>query len=275
MRIPIVVTVVAALALAGCEKEQDAAEGSVVEPTGEEPAAPADERDPAESAEAEEPEEPEDDESPEEDENPEDEGEDRAEDAHPIWPDVDLAQELRLIQGTWKVRPSLGGKAEETWVVDGDQVTITGPDGAESLGKLAFPKPGEVAVKIGSTTSKYAYARDGEDVWIGLGTGGVRLGDHFYVGEDRGVVVMDGGRCHYHDEKRGFGGSELRFEEPVEVKCSYQEGKTKAVVHYETPVFMKDDEREEHQAQVAGRAILNDQLRADHRAERVEDDPGP
>ncbi|MGM0575186.1 MAG: hypothetical protein ACQEXJ_05600 [Myxococcota bacterium] len=194
----------------------------------------------------------------------------KAEEAHPVWPDVDLEAELERLQGTWHVRATFGAKEDSTWKIEGDKLEITDPEGETTLAKIVMLQPGEIGVKTGGSTTYHAYARSGDDVWIGLGTGGAKTDDAFYVGEDRGVVVFDGESCRYYKEKMGFGGGDRAFEEPVDVECEVQEGGDKAVLHYQTPVFMKDDQFEDHQVMVVGDALLNEQLRKEHRARRPE-----
>lgn len=178
---------------------------------------------------------------------------------HPIWGSYDLAAELKKLEGKWSVRSSIS-KDRDTWEIKGDKVTITKADGSTQLAKLIMGKPGEIAVKQDGTTSYYGYARNGDDVYIGLGRSGIKVGDTYYVRADRGLVVYDGKACKYHKEKMSFGKEQKEFEAPKDVKCELQTGGDKAVLHYQTPKFMKEGEFEDNQIPVVGEALINEQL---------------
>ncbi|MEZ4431646.1 MAG: hypothetical protein R3F65_04475 [bacterium] len=123
--------------------------------------------------------------------------------------------------------------------------------------------PGQLGVKTGDMTSYYAFARDGDKLWIGLGDGGVKAGDRYYIGADRGLVVYDGTTCRYHGKKLGFGGP-TAFDAPVDVKCELQTAADQTVLHYQVPRFMKDGEFDDQQIRVVGAALLDDQLQSEH-----------
>ncbi len=182
---------------------------------------------------------------------------------HPLWPGVDLAAELKGLEGRWLVKTAFGRGEPETWEVSGDKVTITKADGKTELGKLSFEMPGRIGVKVGDMTSFYAYARNGETTWIGLGTGGAKAGDSIYVAASRGLVKFDGKACSYHDKKMSFG-DKVEFKDPVEVKCDVQAGGDKAVFNYQVPRFMKEGEFDDKSVQIVGEALINDQLMGGH-----------
>lgn len=183
--------------------------------------------------------------------------------AHPIWPGVDLAAELKRLEGRWLVKTAFGRGEPDTWEISGDKVTITKADGKTELGKLSFEMPGRIGVKVGDMTSFYAYARDGDTTWIGLGTGGAKAGDAIYVAASRGLVKFDGKACGYLDKKMSFGEA-VEFKDPVEVKCEVQAGGDKAVFNYQVPRFMKEGEFDDKSVQIVGEALLNDQLMGGH-----------
>ena len=189
---------------------------------------------------------------------------------HPVWPDVDLAAELKRLEGKWKVKASFGQKEPDTWQLQGDKLTRTTAGGETKLAKVSMSMPGQLAVKEGDMSSYYAYARNGDDLWIGLGTGGVKVSDHYYVATDHGVVAFDGKTCAFHKKKMSFGGGPPEFEKPASVKCEVQKGGDKAVFHYQVPKFMKKDELEDKQIVIVGTALLNDQLRQDHKATKAQ-----
>lgn len=238
----------AALALAlsstACTKDEPPAEPPAAEQAAEQPAA---EQPPAEQPAAAKPAEPA---------------------GHPVWGAYDTAAELARLDGTWQVRTQVGGRTAETWTVEGGLLTITKPDGTTEAAKLVMPMPGQLGVKSGNSTSYYAYARDGESMWIGLGDGGVKVGDRYLVAADRGLVTFDGTACAFHKKKMGFGGGATAFEAPVEVKCAVQTAGDATVLHYQTPRFMKDGEFEDHQIMVRGEALMNEQLQKEHAVTR-------
>lgn len=229
---------IAALALCGCNKDDKAATGEAEKPAAAEGAAKA----PEKAAE-------------------------KAPEVKPVgdpnWPGVDLAGELKRLEGKWQVKTGFGKAGADTWEVKGDSVTITKADGTVELGKLKFEMPGRVGVKVGDMTSYYAYARNGETTWIGLGTGGAKAGDTLYVAESRGLVKYDGKACSYLNRKMSFGGP-IEFDAPVEVKCEVQEGGGKAVFNYAVPRFMKEGEFDEKSVEIVGEALLNSQLQSGH-----------
>ncbi|MEZ4437260.1 MAG: hypothetical protein R3F65_33110, partial [bacterium] len=45
------------------------------------------------------------------------------------WDGYDLDAELTRLEGTWQIRTNAGGRTADTWVITGDKVTITRPDG--------------------------------------------------------------------------------------------------------------------------------------------------
>lgn len=181
----------------------------------------------------------------------------------------DPAAELKALQGKWKVTERFGQKEPDTWTIEGDKVTKVGPKG-EKKGTLAVTKPGELAVKEGDMTSYLAYARNGSDIWIGLGTGGVKAGDTYYVGEDRGVVAFDGKTCKYHKQKMSFGGGPKTFEAPTDVKCSVATEGDKTILKYQAPDPFKKGELGEASIEVIGTALVNEQLGGSHKVVKAE-----
>lgn len=179
---------------------------------------------------------------------------------HPVWGAYDTAAELAKLDGKWLVKARFGQKEADTWEIAGGKVTITKAGGEAELGKLVMKKPGSIGVKSGDSTTYYAFARDGETVYLGLGDGGVKHGETYLVGDDWGVVVFDGKACKYHRQKMAFGDEALKFKDPVDVKCELQTGGDKTILHYQVLKFRKDDEFEDKQIHVKGNALVNDQL---------------
>ncbi len=174
----------------------------------------------------------------------------------------DPKAEIEALQGTWKVKDSAFAKDPSTWKVAGEQVTITKGDEIKK-GKLEVVYPGELAVVQesggGTSRSYYAYARSGGDVYIGLGTAGVKRGDAYLVGDD-GVVVLKAKACKYF-KKKMFGG----FEDPTAVKCEVKQEGDKQVFSYQVPDKFKKGELTQKTVDVVGEALLNQQMQG-HKA---------
>jgi len=178
---------------------------------------------------------------------------------HALFGTIDVGAELSALSGSLTVRPHLGGSTDERWLVAGDSVTITKPDGTTESATLEYQRPGELSVAVqqddGTMRSHYAYARDGERIFIGLGQSGQVSDGRYIVRLSDGYVIGDGSACRYHQRNRGF---EVTFDEAgVEVTCRV-EGET---LHYSYPDRYSGETRE-GQITIDGSALVSDQLRA-------------
>jgi hypothetical protein len=176
-----------------------------------------------------------------------------------LWAGVDLAAEMKRLEGKWTVKPSFG-KGMDTWEVKGDAVTITTAKGETKLGKLKLDMPGRVGIKEPNMTTYYSYARNGDTVYLGLGKAGVKAGDTYIVGTNRGLVRYDGTACTYHEKKMSFGDKPVEFKAAKPVKCSVQAAGDKSLFHYQVPKFMKDGEFDDKSIHVVGTALLDQQM---------------
>lgn len=178
----------------------------------------------------------------------------------------DPKAEIQALQGSWQVKDSAFAKEPSTWKVEGDQVSISKGDEIKK-GKLEIAYPGELAVVQesggGTSRSYYAYARSGDDVYIGLGTAGVKRGDAYLVGDD-GVVVLKASACKYF-KKKMFGG----FEDPTAVKCEVKQEGDKQVFAYQVPDKFKKGELTSKTIDVVGEALLNQQMQG-HKAVKAQ-----
>ena len=178
----------------------------------------------------------------------------------------DPKAEIEALQGTWQVKDSAFGKQPATWKIAGDQISITKGDDTKQ-GELEIPHRGELAVveKAGGGTSRsyYAYARSGADVYIGLGTAGIKRGDAYLVGDD-GVVVLKASACKYF-KKKMFGG----FEDPTAVQCQVLEEGGKQVFSYQVPDRFKKGALTTKTVDVVGDALLNQQMQG-HKATKAQ-----
>lgn len=175
-----------------------------------------------------------------------------------LWAGVDLAGELKRLDGKWTVKSSFGGT--DTWDVKDGKVTITSAKGETKLGTLTLTMPGRVGVKEPNMTTYYSYARNGDTLYLGLGKAGVKAGDLYLVGTNRGLVRFDGKACTYHEKKMSFGDKPIEFKASKPVKCSVQAGGDKTLFNYQVPKFMKDGEFDDKSMHVIGDALLDQQM---------------
>jgi hypothetical protein len=173
-----------------------------------------------------------------------------------MYGDFDAKAELSKLQGTWQVKDSLSAKS--TWEINGDKLTRKAGDKVEE-GKIEIKYPGKVAFveeKGGGTQrSYYGYARNGEDVYIGLGKAGRKSGDHMVLAID-GLLVKQGPACKYY-KKEMFGGFEKTG---LDVKCGLKAEGEKQLFTYEVPDEFKKGEMTAGQVQIVGDALLDDQM---------------
>lgn len=162
------------------------------------------------------------------------------------------AEELKTIQGTLTVEGS-------KWVVKGDKVTVTSRT-KTSEATLDLSNPFEVRVVKalaggGTSADIYGFARNGDAIYIGSGTSGMKFGDLYMVGKN-GVVVYDGKTCNHYAEKR-FG--DKGFEKPVEIKGGVTKKDGKEYFNFELPDRFNKGAFKKYSLEVVGTAILDDQ----------------
>jgi hypothetical protein len=174
----------------------------------------------------------------------------------------DPAAEVKALQGAWKVKDSAFASEPSLWTIQGDKLSIQTGD-KKKEGQLEVTMPGELAFvqqEGGGTSREYfAYARDGEAVYIGLGVAGVKAGERLMLRDD-GLVAFQGGACKFH-AKQMFGG----WETPVDVKCALEGDLFK----YEVPDRFKKGELKQGSAKLVGNLLLNDQMQG-HKAEKAQ-----
>jgi hypothetical protein len=177
-----------------------------------------------------------------------------------LWAGLDLSAEATRLQGKWKVKTAFGGDPD-VWDVKDNKITITTAKGETKLGTLKLDMPGRIGIKETSMTTYYSYTRNGDDVYVGLGRAGVKLGDRYIVSTNRGLVRFDGKVCTYHEKKMSFGNKPLAFKAAITVQCSLQAGGDKALLNYQVPKFMKEGEFDEKSIAIVGDALLDDQMK--------------
>lgn len=171
----------------------------------------------------------------------------------------DAAAELEAIQGTYNVKDVFGAKPS-SWTVDGNKATIVRGDKTIEA-ELDLTIPGSITVKEsiaggGYEKSELSYARNGKDVYIGLGTAGMKVGD-LYIVEKDGAVVFDGTSCKFYRAKP-FGKG---FDAPVAVKGSVSGEGDNAVFSFELPNKYKPEEMKSFSVNVIGTALVNSQAK--------------
>ena len=178
----------------------------------------------------------------------------------------DGAAEIKALQGSWKVKDSAFGKELATWKIEGSTLTITKGDKTKTA-EIEIAHPGQLAVVEksggGSSKSYFAFARSGADIYIGLGTAGIKKGDSYMVA-DNGVVVMKASACKYF-KKKMFGG----FENPTDVKCELKDEGGKQVFTYQMPDRFKKGEMTSKSVAVIGDVLLNQQMQG-HKVEKAQ-----
>ncbi|MBN2493326.1 MAG: hypothetical protein JXR96_01940 [Deltaproteobacteria bacterium] len=180
----------------------------------------------------------------------------------------DPADEIKAMEGSWKVKDSAFAKEPAEWKIEGQKVTIKRGDKVKQ-GEIEIEYPGQLAFveKAGGGSSKtyYAYARDGQDLYIGLGKAGSTNGERYTVAVDDGVVVFDGAKCSYY-KKKMFGGLESA---PAEIQCSVKDEGGQKQFHYAVPDRFKKGEMQQAFVHVIGKALLNDQMKG-HKVEKTQ-----
>lgn len=167
--IPIALSTVALFAAGGCKKKADEAGGDEPAPTESADAAAAKPDTPAPTA---------------------DKGGD-----NPFG--VDLAPIASKLEGTWVVGgSSLGQKA--AWKVEGNKVTVF-EGGKEKSAELVIVAPCRLKVVEksggGTTSTSTNFAFDGDKLWLGLGSSGVKMGDKVFACVSSDVYVLSGDKC--------------------------------------------------------------------------------
>lgn len=114
------------------------------------------------------------------------------------WSD-DHAAVLAKLQGAWIVKGFGSYGSVSAWNVDGAKVTVYDPrTHAETPDVLLFESPCAVRLDSGDGGTLVV---DGDTVYLGLGAGGMKLGDTLYACLSSGTVVATPTGCAtYHDE---------------------------------------------------------------------------
>ncbi len=145
---------------------------------------------------------------------------------HPIWGAWDPADDLEAVQGEWVTVWGPDDEVQTRWKIDGDQAVHhrTSNDEEPQEGTISFEYPGAMQLTVeiegGSTGTISSYAREGDDIYVGLGMGGVVLEDRMVLRSGRDLLVYhDDGRCLLHSPSM-FDGFD---EEGVEADCEIVE----------------------------------------------------
>lgn len=176
-----------------------------------------------------------------------------------MFPGFDAAAELKALQGTWKVKDNAFGKELATWKIEGKTLTISSGDKTKK-GELEIKYPGELAFvqksNGGESRSYFAFAHSGDDVYIGLGTGGIKRADAYMLADD-GVVVFKAGTCK-HYKKKMFGG----FDKATDIKCELKDEAGKKILSYSLPDSFKKGKFKTASVEILGDVLVNDQMKS-------------
>ena len=153
------------------------------------------------------------------------------------FPTVDSKAELEALQGTWKVSdPGLTMSAPATWTFAKNQ--LTRKSAAKSLAcRVTFPTPGRM-VCVASHPSglkklaSFAYARNGDKVYLSGGEAGVKIGHRWIATLHDGILALGDGKCVFY--KFRLNHKQVETGNP---RCKYVEKKEKGmtVLNYEIP----------------------------------------
>ena len=104
--------------------------------------------------------------------------------------------------------------------------------------------------------SYWGYARNGNELYIGLGQAGMKVGDQYMVDID-GMLVKAGETCKYY-ERDVFGNGYKK--DGLEVKCELKDEGDKKMLNYAVPDLYKKGEMKEGKVFVVGSALLDEQM---------------
>ena len=172
----------------------------------------------------------------------------------------DPKAEIALLNGKWAVNTRPGQETPGTWIIKDGAVTMI--DGETTVqGTLQADWPGEIKIMTpnnGQTVSEtYSFTHDGDSFYIGLGKGGLKVGDIYYAYVMGGVVAFDGTSCKFHKEEGGTFDKPTTFREYGEQVCSV-EGTT---FKFQAPQFAKEEVTEDFTLEIMGTALISEDLK--------------
>jgi hypothetical protein len=121
---------------------------------------------------------------------------------------ADYAAVTAKLQGSWLVTDVGYLGSVQAWNVEGAKVTMYDPKKkTEQVGELSFDAPCEVTLTVktadGSEGWGASLAVDGDTIYLGLGSSGVRNGDEVVACMGRGVYYLKGSECSLWSEHFG------------------------------------------------------------------------
>lgn len=120
----------------------------------------------------------------------------------PPYAEADLQALHAKFQGAWVIRSGQLGE-KEAWLIEGDQVTITGPEG-ERRRRLEVVAPCDAGLTVddllSSTTNFFAFAFDGDKLYAGNSSAGVKRGDDIVACNLFGIYTFVAGQCFHWKE---------------------------------------------------------------------------
>lgn len=186
-----------------------------------------------------------------------------AAEAHPIWGDWDPSANLDALQGEWVTVWGPDDAVQTRWSIDGNEATHhrSADDPEPQEGVISFEYPGamkfSVEVDGGSSSTLSSFAREGDDIYVGMGIGGVVLADRLVVRHGRNLYVRhDDGRCLKY-EPSPFDGFK---DEGISTDCEIVTDGERRLFTFSDP----DSDRqitEDQQLVIGDEAIMDSQLR--------------
>ncbi|MFT7578739.1 MAG: hypothetical protein ACI9MR_000397 [Myxococcota bacterium] len=172
----------------------------------------------------------------------------------------DATAELAHLNGKWNVKTRFGQKAPSVWTVENGAVTAV--DGEKTTkGELKMDFPGRIKLVVkekgGESSSHYSYTRNGDTLYLGLGAGGIKIGDVYFGSDSKGFARFDGKACKFHETKMSFGNKPVSFKPAADITCKVEGSK----FTYQTPKFGKDAGFEDRTLDIEGTALLSSQLK--------------
>lgn len=137
------------------------------------------------------------------------------------WTGHDPAADLAKLAGRWRVKTDTN--VIETWTISGATVKVEREGKAPETAQLSVPMPAWLAVTFsradGRRDTRYApFAITPDGIFLGRGTGGVRLGNTIIVPDVFGAIVHDGKTCTRY--RRSLSGPTLRMRTAQTVPCT-------------------------------------------------------
>ncbi len=179
---------------------------------------------------------------------------------HPIWGAWSPDSDLEALQGEWITVWGPDDEEQTRWKIDGIDATYTQKGGEPQEGTIELEHPGALrfSYEVGGGTQGRitTFTREGDEIYAGLGMGGVVLEDRLVMRSSNNLIVYKDGGCTYHKSSmmRGFD------EDGEEISCEVVEENDERYFTFTTP-----DDREisiDQRIRVGEHSLADNQLRS-------------